>query len=90
MPKAEEIKVLNIDGETYAVDAMSDAVQAMVTVFNDWAQDEVDARSRLQQVQAAKNDLSRQIILQVRQEQEEAAAAEAGDEAPAEASVDGE
>jgi hypothetical protein len=76
MPKVEDIKVLNIDGTPYAVDGMSDEVKAMVEIFNEWAQDEADARNRLMQVSAAKNDLSRQIILQVRKEKEEAEAVE--------------
>jgi hypothetical protein len=97
MPKVEDIKVLNIDGTPYAVDGMSDEVKQMVAVFNEWQQDEADARNRLMQLQAAKNDLSRQIILQVRKEKEEAEAAEESSEAPeateaenAEASADGE
>ena len=82
MPTVEKIKTLNIDGEQYAVDGMSAEIKAMVDVFDEWAQDEADARNRLMQVSAAKNDLSRQIILQVRKEKEEAANAEGqgGDE----------
>jgi len=96
MPKVEDIKVLNIDGTPYAVDGMSNEVKAMVEIFNEWAQDEADARGRLMQISAAKNDLSRQIILQVRKEKEEAeagdaeAAAEEAVEATTEASPDGE
>jgi hypothetical protein len=76
MPKVEDIKVLNIDGVPYAVDGMSDDVKRMVDLFNEWSQKEVDVRSELAMVQAAKNDLSRNIILQVRKEKEEAEAAE--------------
>lgn len=93
MPKVEDIKVLNIDGVPYAVDGMSDDVKNMVAIFNEWAQDEADARNRLTQIAAAKNDLSRQIILQVRKEKEEEEAAAAETEAPAEEvsdAVDGE
>lgn len=77
MPKVEEVKVLNIDGIPYAVDTMSDQVTALVAVYNEWNQDEADARTRFMQLTAAKNDLSRQIIQQVRTEAEEAEAAEA-------------
>lgn len=94
MPQVEDIKVLNIDNVPYAVDGMSDEVKAMVDVFNGWSRKEAEALDELTLVRAAKNDLSRQIILQVRKEKEEAEAAEAGEEvtdAPeAEASVDGE
>ena len=86
MAKVEDIKVLNIDEVPYAVDAMSDEVKAMVEVFNSWNQREADVREELSMVMAAKNDLSRRIILQVRQEKE---AAEGGSdtEASAEAPV---
>lgn len=86
MPKVEDVKVLNIDGVPYAVDSMSDQVKALVEVYNEWNHDEAEARSRLMQLQAAKNDLSRQIIMQVRTEkaqEAEAAAAAEGEAAPA-------
>ena len=74
MAQVEDVKVLNIDGTPYAVDAMSEEVQAMVAVFNGWNQKEADQRDELAMIQAAKNDISRRIILQVRQEKEEAEA----------------
>lgn len=83
MAKVEDIKVLNIDDVPYAVDAMSDEVKAMVEVFNEWNQQEADARNALSMIMAAKNDLSRRIILQVREEKEAAEAPEEGAEAPA-------
>ena len=76
MAKVEDIKVLNVDGVPYAVDGMSDAVKNMVDLYNEWNRKEADAARDLLMVQAAKNDLSRQIIVQVRKEKEEAAAAE--------------
>jgi len=72
--EVEAVKVLNIDDVPYAVDAMSDVVQEMVEVFNGWNQREADVSDDLMMVRAAKNDLSRRIILQVRKEQEEAEA----------------
>ena len=92
MPKVEDVKVLNIDGVPYAVDGMSEQVQQLVSVYNEWNQDEADCRNRLMQLQAAKNDLSRQIILQVRNEKAEAerAEAEAGAEPAAETPPEGE
>ena len=84
MAKVEDVKVLNIDDVPYAVDSMSDEVQQMVAIFNEWNQQEADVRNQLALVQAAKNDLSRRIILQVRKEKEEAEA-EAGENVTAEA-----
>lgn len=85
MAKVEDVKVLNIDGTPYAVDSMSDQVKQLVAIYNEWNQDEADARNRLMQVSAAKNDLSRQIIMQVRQEKEAAEATAAEGEAANEA-----
>ena len=77
MPKVEDVKVLNIDDVPYAVDGMSEQVQSMVDVFNEWNQKEADARDNLIMIQAAKNDLSRSIVSTVRKEKEEAEAAQA-------------
>lgn len=62
----EDIKTLNIDGEAHDVADLSDTVQQMVEIFNSWNNKEVDARNDLMMLQAAKADLSRQIITQVR------------------------
>ncbi len=81
--KVDDVKVLNIDDTPYAVDAMSDEVKDMVAVFNGWNQREADLLDEVRMVRAAKNDLSRQIILQVRKEKEEAEAeAAAAEPAP--------
>lgn len=85
MPQIEDVKVLNIDNVPYAVDSMSDQVKQLVAIYNEWNQKEADARNEFMLVQAAKNDLSRQIIQQVRAEkaEEAAKAEEAEGEAPA-------
>ena len=75
MQKVEAIKVLNIDGVPHDVDSMSEAVKSMVDIFNGWNNQEVDARDKLTMIQSAKNEVSRQIILQVRKEKEEEAGA---------------
>jgi len=72
MAKAEDVKVLNIDGVPYAVDAMSDNVKRLVSFFNDWNQKELDLTSDLLMVQSAKSHLSQQIIFQVRNEKQKA------------------
>jgi len=74
MVQVQEIKVINIDNVPYAVDAMSETAQRLVTVYNDWNQNEADIRDKLMMVQAAKETLSRQIIEQVRTEKAEAEA----------------
>lgn len=83
--QVEEVKVLNIDDVPYAVDAMSDEVKSMVAVFNSWNQQDADVTDKLTMVRAAKNDLSRRIILQVRQEKEAKEAAETTDDSKASA-----
>lgn len=77
MKKVEEIKVITIDEVPYAVDQMSETVQQLVDVYNDWNQKEMEARSHLMMISAAKNDLSRQIVQQVRADKEAAEAAKA-------------
>ena len=73
--KAEDIKVVNVKGVAYAVDAMSENVQKLVSILNEWRQDEVDARSKLMMIQAAQRELSREIVTVIDNEQAAAAAA---------------
>jgi len=82
--KAEEIKVVNVKGVAYAVDAMSENVQRLVSILNEWRQKEVDTRSELMLVQAAQRELSREIVTVI--DAEQAAAANAA--APAAANDD--
>ena len=77
MPTVNDITVLNIDETPYAVESLSEEVQGLVEVYNNWNQKESDARGELAILQAAKQTLSAQIVNKVREEQ----AAEA--EAPA-------
>ena len=84
MPQVQEIQVINIDNVPYAVDAMSETSQRLVTVFNEWNQKEADARDGFMMVQAAKETLSRQIIEQVRKEKAEAEEANDNEEATTE------
>jgi len=83
----QPVTTLNIDGTAFNVADLSDKVQALVGVYNDWNQDVVNAQSKFAQLQAALNDLSRQIIMQVKADQDAAAAA-ANDAAAATAAND--
>jgi hypothetical protein len=78
MAKVEEIKILNIDNVPYAVDAMSKEVQELVAAYNEMLVREAEVKSWYTIVQAAKAQLSQQIIGQVRADKEaaEKAAAE--------------
>lgn len=78
MQKVDDIKVLNIDGDKRLVDDMSQQVQQLVEVYNDWNREEADLRQQLMKVQSAKNDLSRQIISSVREDDQ----ADQEDQAP--------
>lgn len=75
MATAQPVTTLNIDGTAFNVADLSDKVQQLVVVYNDWNQDLVNAQGKFAQLQAALNDLSRQIIMQVKADQDAAAAA---------------
>ena len=77
MPTINDITVLNIDETPYAVETLSEEVQALVEVYNSWNQKESDARGELAILQAAKQTLSAQIVNKVREEQAAAVPAEA-------------
>lgn len=75
MATVQPIATLNIDGVAFNVADLSPQVQALVGVYNDWNQELANAQSKAALHQAALNDLSRQIIQQVKADQEAAAAA---------------
>lgn len=88
MPKVTDITVLNIDDTPYAVESLSEEVQGLVDIYNEWNRKEADVRDELTRFQAAKETLSRQIITKVREsvaaETTEAEAPVEATEAPAE------
>ncbi len=75
MATVQAVTTLNIDGTAFNVSDLSDKVQGLVSVYNEWNQEAANAQSKLGMVQAALNDLSRQIIMQVKADQDAAAAA---------------
>lgn len=75
MSVVQPITTLNIDGAALNVVDLSDKVQQLVAVYNDWNQKLADAQSTFALTQAGLNDLSRQIILQIKADQDAAAAA---------------
>lgn len=80
MPTVDPLSVINIDGVPHVVAQMSDEVQAVIAIYNEWRQREVDARNDLLLVQSALRDLGQNLVNRVREEQ--AAAAEADAPAP--------
>ena len=80
MPTIDPLTVINIDGVPHVVGQMSDEVQAVIAIYNEWRQREVDARNDLLLVQSALRDLGQNLVNRVREEQ--AAAAEAAEAAP--------
>lgn len=85
MLKAEEIKVLNVDGEQYLVEAQTPLVKEKVAIYNKWAQDEIDLKVDLLKVQFAKTQIGQEIVQLI---QKEKAEAEAAATPPTEADVD--
>ena len=75
MPTVQPITTLNIDGNVLNVSDLSAKVQGLVTVYNGWNQKLADAQDVFALTQAGLNDLSRQIILAVKEDADEAAKA---------------
>jgi len=77
----EDVKVINVDGTPYVVDECSDSVKRLVTYYNNWRRDEYAANEKALMVSAALRELSREIIVAIRKEKEEAEKAAANDAA---------
>jgi peptidoglycan hydrolase CwlO-like protein len=75
MAIVQSVTTLNIDGNVLQVADLGPKVQALVGVYNEWNQKLADAQGQFALVQAALNDLSRQIIVQIKADSDAAAAA---------------
>lgn len=84
MPQVEPTTVINInETDKLAVAELPQNIQQMIKVFDEWNQDEADARNKLTQINYGKNVLSNQIIEAIKADLEEKAEADAPAEAPA-------
>lgn len=87
MPTVQPVTTLNVDNVAFNVADQSAQVKALVTVYDEWNQDLATAQKTSAQLQAALNELSRQIIVQLKTDQDAAAKA-AADAAAAPAAND--
>lgn len=84
---------ITIDDVALDISKCSESVQMMVSIMDDWRQEEADAVSRLQMTRAALRDVQNSIYRQIQEERQQALAAAqemaANDstEAPAEAAA---
>lgn len=85
MPTVQPVTTLNIDNQSLQVADLSQQVQSLVGVYNEWNQKLADAQSVFAMTQAALNDLSRQIIVQIKTDAD--AAAKAANDAAAAANT---
>lgn len=86
MPKVTPIETINVDDQEIAVAGLPEGIKALVAVYEEWTQRELDVADELQMVRAAKETLGRQIVQTYRQfaaEAAQAAAAQAPEPAPA-------
>ena len=72
MAKAQELKILDIGGQKHLVEDLSDTIQELVAVYNEWNQDFVDSRTKTTQLQAAVQMVQNQIGDQIKKEAKEA------------------
>lgn len=77
--KVTPIDKITIGENVYDVAELSESIQQMVELFNEWRQDEAGVKSELAKVQNAINSLSRTIVAEI---QKENAPAEDGTEVP--------
>ena len=59
--KAEDTRVVTIDGQARAVETLPEDAKQLVRFYDDWKQKELEARSTLLQVQTAMRALAAQI-----------------------------
>lgn len=82
MPQVQPITTINVDEREISVAELPEGIKALVAVYEEWTQRELEAADELQMVRAAKETLGRQIVQTYRQYEAETAAAQAAAEAP--------
>lgn len=71
MMVVEETKVIKIDGQASSVEDLPDDVRSLVTFYDDWRQQELEARSRLLQVQTSLRAIKNEIAAAIQKAEEE-------------------
>lgn len=71
MLKVEETKVLSIDGVERAVVTLPEKAKQLVRFYDDWRQREMEARSALLMTQTAMQSMANQIVLAVKEDEED-------------------
>lgn len=71
MLKAEETKILTIDDRALAVETLPEKAKQLIKFYDDWKQREVEARSALLMAQTAMQAMANQIVLAVKEDEEE-------------------
>ena len=84
MPQYNDVEVITLDGQPFAVSAMSAVIQELMAIYNDWSRRAFDIQQELQMVNMAREGLSQKIGQQYHQER---AAAEVKQAYTAEAST---
>lgn len=87
MAQIQKTLTLTVDEQVFAVDQMSQSIQQLIVMFDDWRQKELDAQSDLLLTRAGLRDLQREIYSTIMAERE-AAAAEAAKSAANDAATD--
>jgi hypothetical protein len=72
MPRVQKTLTLTIDDQAYVVEKMSQPIQQLVEMFDEWRQEEVDTQSKLLLIRAGLRDLQRELYNTVIAEREEA------------------
>jgi len=83
MPKIQATQTINVDGVPFIVEKMTPQIQQMISMMDDWRQEEVDTTSKLTMIKAALRDLQNNIYVAVKAEQEKVRAEAEVKKAPA-------
>ena len=85
MPQFNDVEVIQLDGQPFAVSAMSAEIQELMSIYNDWSRRAFDMQQELQMVNMAREAISQKIGQQ--HHNERAAAQQAADAAAADAAT---
>ena len=84
MPEFNDVEIIQLDGQPYAVSAMSAEVQELMALYNDWSRRAFDLQQELQMINMAREGMIQKVGQQY---QTERAAAEVKQAYTAEAST---
>lgn len=74
MPQFNDVEIIQLDGQPFAVSAMSAEIQELMALYNDWSRRAYDIQQELQMINMAREAMIQRVGQQYQAERQKAVA----------------